>query len=308
MRKTTRRVKKIEEFATEKEFYKKLGMDWIPPELREDTGEIEAAQTGKLPQLVKLEDLKGDLHLHSDVPLEASHDEGVSSMEAMAKKAIELGYEYIGFSEHNPSFSRHSAKQVIDLVKRKNEYIEKLNYSLNKITLKGKEGGIKVINGLEIDIRPNGELAFPEKGFKFIDYIIASVHSNFRMKRREMTKRVLKAMEHPKVKILGHPTGRILNQREGYELEWDKIFKFCLKNNKWLEINAWPDRLDLPDTLVHGAVKNGVKMVINTDSHALSHMDLMRYGVSVARRGWATPKDIINTLSFNKLSDILKLN
>lgn len=293
--------KRLTEYATEEEFYHALGMPWIPPEIREDTGEIEAAQMDKLPKLIKLSDIKGDLHTHSNFPIEESHDPGTQSMEEMIARAAELGYEYIGFTEHNPSISQHSEKKIIDLIKRKREKIDKINSSRTKKLLK------MVLNGLEIDIRPNSELAFPDKGFKFLDYVVASVHSNFRMKRKEMTERILKAIEHPKVKILGHPTGRRLNKREGYELEWDKIFEFCLKNDKWLEINAWPDRLDLPDVLVREAVKNGVKMVINTDSHALEHMDLMRYGVSVARRGWATPRDVINTLSLGKLSVILKL-
>ncbi|HUS60111.1 MAG TPA: DNA polymerase/3'-5' exonuclease PolX [Nevskiaceae bacterium] len=289
--------KKLKEYATEEQFYHDLGLPWIPPEIREDTGEIEVAQKGELPNLVKTSDIKGDFHLHSNYPLEPSHDEGKNSMEEMAMKAIELGYEYIGFSEHNPSLSHHSEKQIIDLVKRKNGAVEQLKSSCNKITL---------LNGLEVDIRPNGQLAFPEKGFDLLDYVVASIHSSFKMNKKEMTRRVLAGLEHPKVKILGHPTGRKLGQREGYELNWEKVFAFCKKADIWLEINAWPDRLDLPDVLVREAVKNGVKMVINTDSHALSQMGLMPYGVSVARRGWAEKSDIINTLSWLKLNARLK--
>lgn len=304
--------KKLFKYATEQQFYHDLGLPWIPPEIREDTGEIEAAlrqSQGKpdgLPKLVELKDIKGDLHVHSDYPLETSHDEGVSPMEEMIKRAIELGYEYIGFSEHNPSLSRHSEKKIIDLVKRKNEKIEQLKSSYNKITRKKKKSQINILNGLEIDIRPNGQLAFPEKGFGLLDYAVVSVHSSFRMAKKEMTRRVLSGLEHPKAKIFGHPTGRKLGQREGCELDWEKIFAFCKKNDKWLEINAWPDRLDLPDVLVREAVKNGVKMVINTDSHALDQMDLMPYGVSVARRGWAKKSDIVNTLPWSKLNARLK--
>jgi len=293
--------KKLREYATEEEFYQALGIPWIPPEIREDAGEIEAAQGKKLPNLIKLSDIKGDLHVHSDFHLEASHDEGVSSMMEMAKRAIELGYDCLGFSEHNPSISRHSQKQMINLVKRKKETIEELKSSLEKITHKNKKRMINLLNGLEIDIRPNGELAFPEKGFDYLDFIVAAVHSSFRIPRKEMTKRVLRAMDHPKVKILGHPTGRMLGQREGYELEWEKIFAFCKKRGVALEINAQPKRLDLPDILVREAVKIGVKMVINTDAHALDQMDFMKYGVSVARRGWAEKSDILNTLSYNQL-------
>jgi DNA polymerase (family 10) len=139
-----------------------------------------------------------------------------------------------------------------------------------------------------------------------LDYGIASIHSNFKMSREQMTKRVLTALSHPKIKIFGHPTGRKLGEREGYELDWEKIFDFCLKKGKWIEINAWPDRLDLPDSLVREAVKRGVKMIINTDSHAAEHLYLMEFGVSVARRGWAEKKDIINTLPYDKISKLLK--
>jgi DNA polymerase (family 10) len=290
---------KTKEFKTEEEFYKGLGMEWIPPELREDSGEIEAAQEGKLPELVKLDDIKGDLHLHSSFPIEESHDPGTESMEKMIDQAKQLGWQYLGFCEHNPSMSQHSEKKIIDLIKRKKEKIDKINYSRTKKLLK------KVLNGLEIDIRPNGDLAVPEKGFDFLDYGIASIHSSFRLSRERMTRRVLKALEHPKIKILGHPTGRLLGKREGYELDWDRVFAFCKKHQKWLEINSLPNRLDLPDVLVREAVKNGVKIIVNTDSHDLDCMKLIKYGVSVARRGWASPKDVVNTLSWEKISAIL---
>jgi len=292
--------KKIAKYATEEAFYRALGMDWIPPELREDTGEIEAAQNNKLPQLVELGAIKGDLHLHSSFPIETSHDEGSSSIETLMEKGKKLGYEYLGFSEHNPSFSKHSQKQIIDILKRKKELIDKINYS------RGKKLLIHAFNGLEIDIKPDGRLAIPEEGFKFLDFTIASIHSSFRMNRQAMTKRVLKALQHPKIKIFGHPTGRKLGEREGYELDWEQVFSFCKKRNIWLEINAWPNRLDLTDVLVHEAVKNGVKMIICTDSHQVDHMDLMKYGVSVARRGWATKNDIVNTMSYNQFMKALK--
>jgi DNA polymerase (family 10) len=292
--------KKIAKYATEETFYRALGMDWIPPELREDAGEIEAAQNNKLPQLVELGAIKGDLHLHSSFPIETSHDEGGDSIETLMEKGKKLGYEYLGFSEHNPSFSKHSQKQIIDILKAKKELIDKINYS------RGKKLLIYAFNGLEIDIKPDGRLAIPEEGLKFLDFAIASVHSSFRMNRQAMTKRVLKALQHPKIKIFGHPTGRKLGEREGYELDWEQVFSFCKKRNIWLEINAWPNRLDLTDVLVHEAVKNGVKIIICTDSHQVDHMDLMEYGVAVARRGWATKNDIMNTMSYNQFMKALK--
>jgi len=290
---------KIKKYAAEETFYQALGMAWIPPELREDTGEIEAAQKKELPQLVELKDIKGDLHVHSNFPIEPSHDEGADTFEVLLNKAQELGYEYLGLSEHNPSSSQHSSKQVIELLKRKKEEIDKLNYS------RVKKLSVYALNSLEIDIKPDGSLALPEKALKYLDFAIASIHSSFKMSRQEMTRRVLTSLAHPKIKILGHPTGRKIGEREGYELDWEKIFAFCLKNNKYLEINAWPNRLDLPDTLVREAVKIGVKMVINTDTHAVGQLDLMPYGVAVARRGWATKNDIINTMGYNELKKAL---
>ena len=299
--------KKLIEYASEEAFYQALGLDWIPPELREDTGEIEVAQEGKLPNLVETADVKGDLHIHSDFPIETSHDEGADSIEEMLEEAEELGYEYLGFTEHNPSTSQHNVKQRIDLIKRKRDKIDKLNYSReNKKRGRGNKLPVLALNSLEIDIRPDGELAIPEKALAILDFAVVSIHSSFSLSRREMTKRVLAALGHPKVKILGHPTGRKINEREGFELDWEEIFDFCLKYDKWLEINAWPNRLDLPDTLVREAIKNSVKLVISTDAHTKEHLTLMEYGVSVARRGWAQKADIINTLGYNEFLQTLR--
>ncbi|PJE70195.1 hypothetical protein COU97_00980 [Candidatus Shapirobacteria bacterium CG10_big_fil_rev_8_21_14_0_10_48_15] len=288
-------------FADEKSLYQALGMPWIPPELREDTGEIEASLKHQLPKLIQLNDIKGDLHLHSDFKFKTSHDLGESPMDSMVKKAREIGYEYLGFSEHNPS-TTNTQKQMIKIIRRKKETIDKLNYSMNKNTQKQ----IKILNGLEIDIKTNGQLAVSDEALKLLDYAIASVHAHFQMSPKAMTARLLAGLNHPKVKILGHPTGRQIGTREGYEADWEKIFSFCRQRDIWLEINAWPERLDLPDFLVREAVKNGVKLIINSDSHALSQLDLLPYGVAVARRGWAQPKDIINTLPWSALSVRLK--
>ncbi|RJQ38932.1 DNA polymerase III [Candidatus Microgenomates bacterium] len=288
---------KLENFETEEEFYKALGMDWISPELREDTGEIEGAISHNLPELVTISDIKGDLHTHSDYPLEPSHDLGRDSMENMLKKAIEFGYEYLGFSEHNPSVSTHNKEQIYSILSARKKKIEQLNLS-NK--------NIRVINLLEVDISPNGNLALDDESISLQDALIISVHSSFGMDKKEMTKRIIKGLSHPKAKILAHPTGRKINQRNGYELDWEIIFDFCRRNNKALEINAWPDRLDLPDITVRQAVENKVKLVINTDSHALDQLELMRYGVDVARRGWAKESDILNTLGYNRIKEWLK--
>ena len=291
----------VKKYKNEKDFYSELGMEWIPPELREDTGEIEVAEKKTLPKLVELKNIKGDLHLHSNYPIEPSHDLGTASIKEIVVKAKEMGYEYLGLSEHNPSVSQHSDKQIIDILKRKKESIEQFKSSNKKLVR-----SVHLLNSLEIDIKPNGDLAVPEKGLASLDYAIASIHSSFRQSRDRATKRILRALAHPKVRILGHPTGRLLNKREGMEFDWEKIFAFCRKNKKYLEISAWPYRLDLPDVLVREAVKNGVKMVINSDAHSLEEMGLMEYGLSVARRGWAEAKDILNTLSYTRIIKILK--
>ncbi len=285
---------KLHKFSREEDFYKKLGMDWIPPELREDTGEIEAALTHKLPNLVELRDIKGDLQIHSDFDIETSHDLGESSMQEVVEVADKLGYEYLAFTEHNPSKSKHNERQIIDILKRKKEATEKLNYSFVKRECKCVK---KVFNSLEIDILPEGGLAIPEKGLALLDFALVSIHSSFRLPRDKMTKRVLSALAYPKVKIFAHPTARKLNEREGVELNWPEIFSFCRKENKWLEINAEPIRLDLPDTLVREAVKAGVKLSVGTDAHHLDSLSNMIFGVAVARRGWAERNDIVNTRS-----------
>jgi DNA polymerase (family 10) len=294
---------KLFKFPTEEAFYKKLGMDWIEPELREDTGEIETAVNHKLPKLVELKDIKGDLQMHSDFDIEPSHDLGKSSMEEMVEKANELGYEYIAFTEHNPSQSKHNEKQIIGILKRKKEKVEKLNSSLVK---GGKNSVKKVFNSLEIDILPDGRLPVPDEGLNLLDFALVAIHSSFKQLRETATKRVLSALAHPSVKIFAHPTGRMLGKREGVEFNWPKIFDFCKEKNKWLEINANPARLDLPDVLVHDAIKAGVKITFGTDAHHKNGLDDMIFGVSVARRGWATKVDIINTRGVKEFERMLE--
>lgn len=285
---------KLLKFPTEEGFYKKLGMDWIEPELREDAGEIEAAINHKLPKLVDLKDVKGDLQIHSSFNIESSHDVGESSMKELIEKAKELGYEYIASTEHNPSQSRHNEKQMVDVLKRKKEEIEKLSSS------------IKVFNSLEIDILPDGRLPIPDEGLELLDFALVGIHSSFKQTREKATKRVLTSLAHPKVKIFAHPTGRVLDKREGIEFNWPEILDFCKKKNKWIEINANPARLDLPDTLVHEAIKAGVKLSLGTDAHHKDGLNDMIFGVFVARRGWATKADIVNTRSLNEFTKMVK--
>ncbi len=285
---------KLTHYSTEEKFYAALGLQWIPPEMRENTGEIELAKKNELPTLLELKDMKGDFHLHSSYPIEPSHDMGNNTMEEMIAKAKSLGYSYLGFSEHNPSISKHTSLQTKAILEKRKEFIEQLNKKHNK--------SIRVFSLLETDILPNGNLAIDDDAISLLDATIVSVHSSFGMNRDEMTKRVLKGLSHPKAKILAHPTGRLINQRPPYELDWAKVFAFCKEHHKALEINAWPLRLDLNDVLVREAVKQGVKLMIDTDSHSLEEMDLMEYGVSVARRGWAKPSDILNAMPYNDLA------
>ena len=289
---------KIMEFSQEEDFYKYLGLPWIPPELREDLGEIEAAENSKLPDLVKLADIKGEVHIHTNYNLEPSHDLGQNSLGEMVDKAQRLGYEYLGISDHNPSISKHTENEIVGIMKRRKADYEQI---MSKI----KSVRVKLFIMMEVDILPEGKLALPEKAFEFVDAVVISIHSSFQMPKEEMTKRVLSAYSHRKAKILAHPSGRLIGKREGYDLDWQRIFNFAKEKNKAIEINAHPARLDLVDVLVKRAVDNGNKLIIDTDSHDRESMDLMEYGITVARRGWAEKKDILNTLPYNKFKEWL---
>jgi len=283
--------------STEKEFYNYLGLDWIPPELRENTGEIELAKEHKLPNLVEYADIKGDLQIHSSFDTQTSHDLGESSLSQIFTRAARLGYEYIGLTEHNPAVSTHSTSEVESILKSKGQMITKFNL---------QNGSPYIFNGLEIDIQADGSRSVPDQALDLLDYACVSIHSSFHQTKIKMTNRIIAGLNHPKVKFLAHPTGRLLLQREGIDIDWDKLFDFCVTQDKWLEIDSWPNRLDLPDNLVREAVKNKVKIVINTDSHHDSHLDYMKFGVAQARRGWASRPDVVNCSNINELIDLLK--
>ena len=285
---------KIFEYEKEEEFYGALGLQWIPPEMREDTGEIEASQNNKLPQLVELGDIRGDFHIHSNYNLEPSHDLGSSSLEEILSQAEKLKYEYVGISDHNPSYSKHNNNEIITILKRRKSVFEHIMSSTKSVR-------VNLFTMLETDILPDGRLPLPDEVFDYLDATIVSIHSSFNMDKRKMTERIISGLSHPKAKILAHPTGRLIGRREGYDVDWEKLFNFCKEKDKAIEINAYPDRLDLPDVLIREAIKKGIKLVIGTDSHQHSQMELMFYGVSQARRGWATKHDIINTLPYNKI-------
>ena len=288
---------KIKPYPTEEAFYKTIGLSYIPPELREDKGEIDAARKHMLPTLVELQDIRGDLHVHSSYDLHTSHDIGKDSIPDLLTKAARLGFEYIGFSYHNPRISHQSENQIVEIMKRRKEKYEQ-QYSSWKARVKKR---VQYFLMCEVDILPDGKLALPEKAMEYVDAVIVSIHSAFTQPKTQVTKRLIIALAaHPKVRILGHPSGRMLGSREGVDADWQQVFEEVKKRNIALEINAYPERLDLPDTLVFDAVKREIKLVINTDAHAAEHMDLMRYGVAVARRGWATRRDIVNTLGYTE--------
>lgn len=283
-------VGKLIKYSSEKEFYRGLGMDFIPPEMRENKGEIELALAHKIPKLVKLEDVKGDLHIHSNFPIEPSHDLGLDTMEIVVRRAEELNYEYVAFSEHNPKKGLSSSEKL-GLITAKKEKINSLKTN------------VAVFNSLEIDILPDGSLPLDNDTLEGLDFAIVSLHSSFRQSKSDMTKRILRGLAHPKTKVLGHPTARLIQSREGVEADWQQIFIFCAEHGKALEINASGDRLDLPEDLAKIAGEYRVMFALGTDSHSVNGLSNMHFAVSVARRAWIESYDIINTWSLPKFRE-----
>ncbi len=277
------------EGKTEEDVYKALGMEWIPPELRENQGEIELALAGKLPRLVELKDIKGDLHVHSN------WDGGVNSIEEMANIARKMGYEYIGISDHTKFLRIEKGLDEKKLAQRDKE-IDKIN---SKFKIQNSK--LRLLKGCEANIMNDGSIDIRDEYLAKLDYVIAGIHSNFKMPKEKTTERMIKAMRNPNVDIISHPTGRILKRREEYQIDFDRILRVAKETGTILEINSFPERLDLNDQNIHRAKTAGVKMVVNTDSHYKDHMRLMEFGVAQARRGWAEEEDVINTQPLEKL-------
>lgn len=269
----------------EKGVYKKIGLDWMEPELREDRGEVELAEEGKLPNLIKLEDIKGDLHCHSN------WNGGNHSIKEIAEAAIERGYQYLGISDHTKFLRIENGLDEKDLENQRKE-----TDSLNK-----EFKNFKLLQGAEVNILKDGSLDINNDALEKLDYVIAGIHSSFKLSREEMTERIIKAMENPFVNIISHPTGRILKERDQYDVDIDKIFEAAKKYNIFLEINSFPKRLDLNDVNIKKAIDHGLKLVINADSHHKDHLRYMEFGVMQARRGWTSKKDILNTLPLKEL-------
>ena len=272
---------------SEEEVYEKLGLLWIYPEMREDQGEIKLAQEGKLPELIGYEDIKGDLHCHSD------WDGGEDSISEMALAAQDIGYEYIGIADHTK------------FLRIENGLNEKQLLSQNK-KIKLMKSKINILHGCEANILKDGSIDIKDEVLAKLDYVIAGIHSSMKMGRKEMTERMIKAIKNPNVDIISHPTGRILKRRDEYLIDFDKVLRAAKEYNAILEINASYQRLDLNDINIRKAKEAGVKMIINTDSHQKEHLRFMEFGIAQARRGWAEKKDIINTQSLDKLLKFFK--
>jgi DNA polymerase (family 10) len=281
---------------TEQDVYKALGLPYIEPELREDQGEITAALEGRLPKLVELKDIKGDLHVHSNWGDTGGEK---SSIEVLASYAMEMGYEYLGISDHTNDLNVERSLSEKELLEQ-NAYIKKLN---KKFVASGKK--FTILHGCEANIRKDGSIDVKDEVLAQLDYVIAGVHSLNKMEKPEMMKRIEKAMRNPNVDILAHPTGRIVGQRDEYQVDFDKMLQLAKETGTILEING-SSRLDLRDLYIRRAKAEGVKMIINTDTHQKVQMLQMQYGVSQARRGWAEKSDIINTLSVEELLKRLK--
>lgn len=301
--KKTGAKKEIVTFSEERDFYEYLGMDHVPPELREDRGEIAAAIAHKLPSLVKVGDMKGDFHIHTSFNIEPSHDLGVDSIETILDSAADRNYEYIGISDHNPSVGNHTEKEIISIMEKRQMFY----HSHHDVWEKKHKKKIGLFVMMEVDIQPDGTLALPTGAFDFVDGVIISVHSSFRLDRKDMTTRLLKALHsHPKVRIFGHPTARLLTKREGFDADWKQVFSEVKDLGVALEINAHPFRLDLPDRLVYEARNLDISFTIDSDAHAVGDLANMPYGVSVARRGWCTERDIINTRPVSEIETWMK--
>jgi DNA polymerase (family X) len=275
---------------TEEDIYSKLKLDFIPPELRENLGEIEAAAGHTLPVLIELSDIRGDVHMHT------VETDGRNTIEEMAEAARDRGYEYMAITDHSKNLA--FANGLTD--ERALAHIERIR------AVEKKMKGIRVFAGIEVDILGDGSLDLSDSVLEQMDIVIASVHSQFNQDRATMTERLLKAIANPNTSLIGHPTGRLLLRRDAYQFDLDAVLKAAAKHRVAMELNSYPDRLDLSDVHLRMAKQHGVKIVINTDSHHTSHMEKLRYGITQARRAWLTKDDVLNTLPLQKFAKAMK--
>jgi len=275
---------------TEEDCYRALGLPWIPPELRENRGEIEAAERGELPHLIELKEIRGDCHMHTTA------SDGKNSIEEMARASKDRGYRYIAITEHSQSLRIAGGLDENALAVHLHR-IDEANRRVN---------GIRILKGIEVDILGDGTLDLKNDILKECEVVIASVHSRFNLSKKEMTERIIRGLKNRQVNILGHPTGRLLLEREPYRIDLEKVIKAAAEEGVALEINAHPKRLDLNDIHARMAKDLGAKMIINTDAHSIPQLDLMKFGVFTARRGWLEKENVINTYPLKKLLAFLK--
>ena len=275
---------------TEEEIYKKLKLAYIPPEMRENCGEIDLAEKGELPELLTVKDLAGDVHMHT------VETDGKCTIEEMAEAARARGYKYMAITDHTKNLAM--ANGLTD--ERALKHIKRIRDANKKIE------GIKIFAGAEVDILADGSLDLSDSVLEQMDIVIASVHSHFAQEAKQMTDRLLKAISNPNTSVIGHPTGRLLLRRDAYQLDMEVILKLAGEKKVAMELNAYPDRLDLNDRHLRMARERGVKIVINTDAHHTSHMELIKYGVLQARRAWLTKKDVLNTLPADQFAKAMK--
>ena len=275
----------------EEDVYGKLGLSYIEPELRENRGEIEAASKNSLPKLIGYNDIRGDLHVHS------VWSDGFETIETIAKYCKKIGYEYVGITDHSQSLKIARGLSEDQVLKKINE-IEKINKKIKDF---------KILKGTECDIKADGSLDYSEKILKKFDYVCAGIHTMFKMKSDILTKRIVKAIENKYVTFIAHPTCRLIRTREPFVLDMENIYEKAKENNTYLEINSFPDRLDLNDMHSKTAKERGVKFVIGTDAHILNQLSFIKYGIATARRGWLSKKDILNTHDLKELERIIGL-
>ncbi|PIQ92666.1 MAG: DNA polymerase III [Parcubacteria group bacterium CG11_big_fil_rev_8_21_14_0_20_39_14] len=288
---------------TEEKVYKTLGFEYIEPELRENQGEIEAAIQGRLPKIVGYDDIRGDLHCHSE------WDGGENPIPEIAKAAQEMGYEYIGISDHTKFLRIEHGLNEGQLSQQRKE-INKLNFQFFRTEAGSRCDGtifnFQILQGCEANILADGSIDIKDDALAKLDYVIAGIHSQMKMPKEKMTERIIRAMKNPNVDIIAHPTGRILQKRDEYQIDFDKILKVAKETKTILEINANPQRLDLNDKNIRRAKESGVKIAINTDAHHIDHLRFMEFGIAQARRGWAEKRDIINAQPLEKLLKFFK--
>ncbi len=276
--------------STEEEIYAKLGLPWIPPELRENSGEIEAAAAGTLPKLIEQRDIRGDLHMHT------TETDGRATLDEMAQAAAAMGYQYIAITDHSKALAMANGLDE----KRAIAFAHQMR------DMDQKHFGLRVFSGLECDIRRDGAMDLENDALAELDFVIGSVHSYMNLEAAEMTDRLMRALECPYLRALGHPTGRILLHREAFPFDVDLVFAEAARRNVYLEINSSPERLDLSAALVRAAKAKGCRFVISTDAHHPKHLANMSYGVRMARRGWLESKDVLNTLPLGEFERVIK--